>query len=51
MNDEVTKSTACGRIDLSDLGISALEAAEQRLALSTFEEDWERPEMRVYDDA
>lgn len=36
-------------VNLRDLGISATEAAEQRAAFSTFAEDWERPEMEVYD--
>lgn len=38
-----------GSVNLRDLGISAAEAAEQRAALSSFAEDWERPEMEVYD--
>lgn len=36
-------------VNLRDLGIGADEAAEQRAALSSFAEDWERPEMEVYD--
>ena len=38
-----------GTINLRDLGISAEDAAQQRAALSSFAEDWERPEMEVYD--
>lgn len=38
-----------GVVNLRELGISAQEAAEQRAALSSFVEDWERPEMEVYD--
>ncbi len=38
-----------GSVNLSDLGISSIEAAAQRAALSTFAEDWERPEMAIYD--
>lgn len=38
-----------GNVNLRDLGISAAEAAEQRAALSSFAEDWERAEMEVYD--
>lgn len=38
-----------GSVNLRDLGISEKEAAEQRAALSSFAEDWERPEMEVYD--
>ena len=39
-----------GTVNLRDLGIDAEEAAEQRAVLSSFAEDWERPEMEVYDD-
>lgn len=38
-----------GSVDLRYLGIGLEEAAEQRAALSSFAEDWERPEMEVYD--
>ena len=34
---------------LSDLGIGPEEAAELRFRLSAFAEDWDRPEMDVYD--
>ncbi len=37
-------------VDLRELGISKEEAAELRFRLSTFAEDWERPEMDIYDD-
>lgn len=35
---------------LESRGISREDAAEQRAALSTFAEDWELPEMEVYDE-
>lgn len=38
-----------GSVNLRDLGIGLEEAAEQRAALSSFAEDWELPEMEVYD--
>jgi hypothetical protein len=34
---------------LRDLGINKRQAAELRARLATFAEDWERPEMDVYD--
>ncbi len=34
---------------LRDLGISKKQAAALRARLATFAEDWERPEMDVYD--
>ncbi len=34
---------------LSDLGIDQEQAAELRFRLSAFAEDWDRPEMDVYD--
>ena len=39
-----------GPIDLAALGISEQQAADLRFRLSTFCEDWDRPEMDVYDD-
>jgi hypothetical protein len=39
-----------GGIDLAELGISEAEAAEIRGRMSSFIEDWERPEMDVYDE-
>ena len=44
------KNQQSGSVNLSDLGISSSEAAAQRAALSTFAEDWERPEMAIYDE-
>jgi hypothetical protein len=37
------------RIDLASRGINKEMAAELRARLSTFAEDWDRPEMDVYD--
>ena len=39
-----------GDIDLRQRGISEEQAASLRQRLSTFLEDWESPEMAVYDD-
>lgn len=36
-------------IDLRELGITKAQAADLRARLSTFAEDWDRPEMDVYD--
>ena len=36
-------------IDLREHGISREQAADLRARLSTFAEDWERPEMDIYD--
>ena len=38
-----------GRIDLWERGINELLAADLRARLSTFAEDWDSPEMSVYD--
>ena len=37
-------------IDLRAQGIDEVHAADLRHRLATFAEDWERPEMDVYDD-
>ena len=39
-----------GPIDLRALGISEEQAAELRWRFQAFAEDWERPEMDVYDE-
>jgi hypothetical protein len=39
-----------GPVDLRKLDISAEEAAEMRWRLQSFEEDWNRPDMDVYND-
>ena len=38
-----------GNIDLRERGIDEAEAAEMRARLASFAEDWESPEMDVYD--
>lgn len=43
------KDSVSETVNLSNLGITPDEAAEQRAALSSFAGDWERPEMEVYD--
>ena len=39
-----------GAIDLRERGISEGQAADMRARLARFAEDWESPEMDVYDD-
>jgi hypothetical protein len=39
-----------GSIDLQARGIDEAQAAELRARLTTFAEDWESPEMAIYDD-
>ena len=39
-----------GLIDLQARGITEKQAAELRARLATFAEDWDRPEMDVYDE-
>ena len=36
-------------VNLSERGIDAVEAADLRARLQAISEDWERPEMEVYD--
>lgn len=36
-------------VDLRSRGINKTQAAELRARLSTFAEDWENPEMSIYD--
>ncbi len=38
-----------GSIDLRERGIDETQAADLRARFSTFVEDWESPEMSVYD--
>ena len=40
---------AIGNINLRDRGIDEAQAAEMRARLASFAEDWESPEMNVYD--
>ncbi len=39
-----------GGIDLRELGIDEAQAAEWRARLGSFAEEWESPEMDIYDD-
>ena len=39
-----------GEIDLAEYGISEEQAALLRSQLGTFAEDWDSPEMSIYDD-
>jgi len=38
-----------GEVDLAARGIDPAQAADLRRRLATFAEDWQRPEMDVYD--
>lgn len=38
-----------GSIDLRERGIDEIQAADLRARFSTFAEDWENPEMSIYD--
>lgn len=40
---------AAGSVDLAERGIDAAQAADLRHRLGAFAEDWDRPEMDVYD--
>ena len=46
----VTFLPSPSRIDLAARGINETEAAELRGRLSTVAEDWDRPEMDIYDE-
>ncbi len=37
-------------VDLEERGITQRQAADLRHRLATFAEDWDRPEMNVYDE-
>jgi N-acetylglucosamine-6-phosphate deacetylase len=41
---------APGLIDLESQGINEAQAANLRIRLSTFIEEWDSPEMDIYDD-
>ena len=45
----VTFLTDLDGVDLRERGINRVEAADLRGRLSTFSEDWQDPEMNVYD--
>ena len=40
---------AAGSVDLAERGIDEHQVADLRQRLKTFAEDWDRPEMDVYD--
>lgn len=44
-----SRKSADENVILQDYGISEKEAAEQHAALASFAEDWDSPEMEVYD--
>ena len=46
----VTWVTSTGAIDLRERGISESQAADLRHRLACFAEDWDRPEMNIYDE-
>jgi hypothetical protein len=39
-----------GRVDLRATGVEEKQAADLRWRLQAFAEDWDRPEMDIYDD-
>jgi hypothetical protein len=45
----VTFLPSDGPVDLRDRGIDEAQAADLRARFQTFAEDWDRPEMDVYD--
>ena len=45
----VTFLSSKGPVDLRERGISELQASNLRGRLAAFTEDWERPEMSIYD--
>ncbi|MDP3001031.1 MAG: hypothetical protein Q8N47_26350 [Bryobacterales bacterium] len=44
------KTWSPGPVDLAERGIRPSQAADLRHRLAAFAEDWDRPEMSVYDD-
>jgi hypothetical protein len=46
----MVKSVEGGPVDLAERGIRQSQAADLRHRLAAFAEDWDRPEMSVYDD-
>ena len=43
-------SNGAGSVDLRERGIDEAQAADLRTRLGSFVEDWNRPEMDVYDE-
>ncbi len=48
-DQNVEPATNPGPIDLAALGIDQEQAADLRHRLSTFIDDWDRPDMDIYD--
>jgi hypothetical protein len=46
----VGAEAVCGLINLAERGIDIDRAAELRSRLQTFAQDWNRPEMAIYDE-
>lgn len=46
----VTLVRSSGPVDLGERGIRQSQAADLRHRLAAFAEEWDRPEMSVYDD-
>jgi hypothetical protein len=46
----VTFLTGPNPVDLAERGIGSAQAADLRARLRTFAEDWDRPEMDIYDE-
>jgi hypothetical protein len=48
--DPATIDPTTGAVDLQQRGVDHHQAADLRHRLAAFAEDWERPEMAVYDE-
>ena len=48
-SEKLNHETASSAINLCELGIDKAQAAVLRECFATFAEDWESPEMDVYD--
>jgi hypothetical protein len=46
----VTFLSASAPVDLDERGIDSTQAADLRARLNRFREDWNRPEMDIYDE-
>jgi hypothetical protein len=46
----LTESESASAVDLAMRGIDAKQAADLRARLGRFAEDWDRPEMDIYDE-
>jgi len=49
LDENGQKNVPEGEIKLEELGITRQDAAELRASFETFAEDWELPEMDIYD--